>query len=84
MAQERLTTTAGPGAARRAELEAWWALLARVLSFLLGAGILGWQTVFEANERLYLTVAGVGLCGPVVAQSVATVFSAIRTGGSGA
>lgn len=66
---------------RREELEAWWALIARVLAFFLGGSILTWQTVFESEDRLYLIVAGVGLCGPVVAQSVATVFASIRGGG---
>lgn len=65
---------------RREEIEAWWALIARVLAFFLGAGILTWQTVLEDQNRLYLIVAGVGLCGPVVAQSVATVFASIRGG----
>lgn len=65
-------------AVRLEDAEAWWAFTARVLSFLLGCAILGWQTVLEDTDRLYLTVAGVGLCGPVVAQSVATVFAGIR------
>ena len=64
----------------REEAEQWWALIARVLAFLLGSGILVWQTVFEEADRLYLIVAAVGLCGPVVAQSVATVFSSLRGG----
>lgn len=63
---------------RRAEIEAWWALIARILAFFLGSGILIWQTVVEEHDRLYLTIAGVGLCGPVVAASVATVFAAMR------
>lgn len=62
------------------QYEAWWALIARVLAFNLGALILTWQMAFETQDRLYLIVAGVGLCGPVVAQSVATVFASIRGG----
>jgi hypothetical protein len=63
---------------RRESAEAWWAFVARVLAFLVGVFILGYQTVFEESDRLYLTVAAVGLCGPVVAQSVATVFASLR------
>jgi hypothetical protein len=62
------------------QYEAWWALVVRVLAFTLGALILTWQTVFEEQDRLWLIIAGVGLCGPVVAQSVATMFAALRVG----
>jgi hypothetical protein len=62
----------------REEAEQWWALIARVMAFFLGSGILIWQTVIEEADRLYLIVAAVGLCGPVVSQSVATVFTSIR------
>jgi hypothetical protein len=61
-------------------MEAWWAFIARVLAFLLGGAILTWQTVFEDADRIYLIIAGLGLCGPVVAQSVAQMFAAIRSG----
>jgi hypothetical protein len=64
---------------RRDSLEAWWALIARVLAFFLGAGMLAFETL-SGNNRLYLIVAGIGLCGPVVAQSVAVVFASIRGG----
>lgn len=60
------------------QAELWWALLTRVLSFILGSGILIWQTVFEKTDRLYIIVAGIALCGPAVAQSVATVFDSMR------
>lgn len=59
-------------------VELWWTLIGRILAFLTGAGILVWETVAESTDRLYLTVAAVGLCGPAVAQSVAAVFAAIR------
>jgi hypothetical protein len=65
---------------RRDEWEAWWALFARIIAFFLGATILGYETVTGGN-RLYIIVTGAGLCGPVIAQSIATIFGAIRGGG---
>lgn len=70
---------AAPEKSRLTELEAWWAFLVRVLSFILGAAILVTQIGAE-RDRLYLIVAAIGLCGPAVAQSVATVFASIRSG----
>jgi hypothetical protein len=69
-------------AARRESAEAWWAFIARVLSFFAGIALLVHQEFFVATPTVALIVAGVGLCGPVVAQSVATVFAAIRGGGT--
>jgi hypothetical protein len=65
---------------RLQEAEALWALIARIIAFIFGCGMLGWETVHGA-QRAYIIVAGIGLCGPTVAQSVATVFAAIRGGG---
>lgn len=70
------------GSTKREELEAWWALLSRVLSFALGAGILLWATVVDDGERKFLIVAGLALIGPVAAQSAAAMLSAIRSGSS--
>lgn len=67
---------------RRAAAEAWWAFLARILAFFLGGGILVWQAAFEQSDRLYLIVAAIGLMGPTVAQSVATVFASLRGAGA--
>lgn len=64
---------------RREEVEAWWALIARVVAFAAGLTMLLVETLSGGN-RLYIIVAGIGLCGPVVAQSVATVFASIRGG----
>lgn len=64
---------------RLSTVEAWWALIARVVSFIAGLVILLTQ-IGQPQDRLYLIIAGIGLCGPVVAQSVATVFAAIRSG----
>jgi hypothetical protein len=68
------------GAQRRAEVEAWWALVARILAFFLGALILFYQTFFEAQDRFLLISAAIGLMGPLVAASVAQVISAARGG----
>lgn len=65
---------------RRAEIEAWWALIARILAFFLGALILVYQTLFEAEDRFLLICAAVGLMGPMVAAAVAQVVAAARGG----
>jgi hypothetical protein len=72
------------GQLRRDEIEAWWALVARILAFFLGATILGFQSFFATDDRLWITVAGIGLCGPTVAVSVATVLASLRGSGKGA
>jgi hypothetical protein len=63
---------------RRDEIEAWWALIARILSFIVGVTILLGQAFFVTNPAVAVTVAGIGLCGPYVAASVATVFVSMR------
>lgn len=67
-----------PPQGRREELEAWWAFVARVLAFFLGAAILGWQAFAEDADRLYLILAAIGLMGPAVAQATAQVLSSVR------
>lgn len=66
---------------RRQEAEAWWAFLARVFGFLLGAMILTYETL-TGGDRLYLIVAAIGLMGPAVASSVAQIFASMRGGSS--
>lgn len=62
------------------ELEKLWALVIRVLAFVLGAVILVGLT-FVVNDRpIYAWLAGIALCGPTVAASVATMLEAIRGG----
>jgi hypothetical protein len=63
---------------RREELEAWWAFVARVLAFFLGAAILSHQAFFASTDRLYIIVAAIGLMGPAVAQAVAQVLQSLR------
>jgi hypothetical protein len=67
-----------PQQGRVQEFEAWWALIARVLGFFLGASILGWQAFFEDSDRVYLMIVAIGLMGPAAAQTVAQMFSAMR------
>lgn len=65
---------------RRDEIEAWWALIARILAFFLGALILLYQTFFETSDRLLLIAAAAGLMGPMVAAGMAQVIAAARSG----
>jgi hypothetical protein len=64
------------------EIEAWWALVARVLAFFLGALLIGYEAVFGAADnpqvRTILIITGVALIGPVVAASVTSMLSAMR------
>lgn len=61
-------------------IESWFAFFARVIAFFLGVFILVYLTVYEPEDRLYLTVAAIGCLGPAIAQAVAAVFASIRGG----
>lgn len=66
---------------RRAEIEAWWALVARILAFFLGCVILSFSAfVLEAElvEKLIWAAIGLGLMGPVAINGVAQALDAIR------
>lgn len=67
-----------PPPARLDELEAWWAFVARVLAFFLGAAILSHQAFVAHADRLYLIVAAIGLMGPAVASAVSQVLASMR------
>lgn len=64
--------------ARRKEIEAWWALIARILAFFLGAVILGYQAFSSTEDATVLTLVASGLMGPMVAAGVAQVLSSWR------
>ena len=61
-----------------ARFEAWWAAIARVLSFGGGLGILLFETLYENVDRPWLLAAAIGMMGPAVAGAVADVLSAAR------
>lgn len=63
------------GEQRRQEIEAWWALISRVLAFLLGALILLYETVSEMGDRPILLLIAAGLMGPMAAAGVAQVLA---------
>jgi sterol desaturase/sphingolipid hydroxylase (fatty acid hydroxylase superfamily) len=44
--------------------EAWWAFLARVIAFMLGAGVLMWQTIGEEHAQEILVGASLVLMVP--------------------
>lgn len=73
-------TSESPTEKRRREVEAWWALIVRVLAFVLGATILLGLVFFVDDRPVYAWLAGIALCGPTVAASVATMLEAIRGG----
>jgi uncharacterized membrane protein YadS len=66
---------------RRAEAQAWYSFITQAILFVLGVAILVHQEFIVERQTVALIVTGVGCCGPAVAQSVATVFAAIRGGG---
>jgi len=58
--------------------EAWWAFVFRVVSGVGGLAILIGQAFGIANGQLALTVAGIGLCGPVVAAAAGSFIETLR------
>jgi hypothetical protein len=73
------------GAERREELEAWWALVARILAFFLGSFVLVVALLSDGDSlvKLGFGAIGVGLMGPVIASTVAQVLLTVRGGGGG-
>jgi len=67
-----------PADKRRQEVEAWWFLIVRVLSFVLGAVILIGLVFFVEDRPVYAWLSGIALCGPTVAASVATMLESVR------
>lgn len=63
---------------RRKEIEDWWALIARIISFIGGLVILFSQAFIPELRDSLLIVAGIGMLGPVVAASVAQIVQAAR------
>lgn len=61
--------------------EAWWAFLTRVLAFVIGAVILLYAT-FAGGVPWYIAGGAFGCLGPIVAGSVAKLYSSLR-GGAG-
>ena len=65
-------------APRLQSVEAWWAVVFRVLSGLAGLTILVGQAFEIANYQLALTVAGIGLCGPIAAAAAGSFIETMR------
>lgn len=66
---------------RREEVEAWWFFVARILAFMLGAIIVGFNLVVDSPEgvRLWLAILiGVGLMWPIVGPGVTQAVSVMR------
>lgn len=65
---------------RRAEVEAWWPLIARIVAFVFGAALL-WQQANVPNPpgaQEWIVVAAIGCMGPTVATTVATIIDSLR------
>lgn len=58
-----------------------WMRVSRVLAFLMGMGIMGYETVADHSDRPWLYAAAVGLMGLPLARAAEDVLS--RFGGSG-
>lgn len=72
---------------RREEVEEWWFLVARVLAFILGLVIVGFNLIVDKPEgsRLWLALLiGVGLMWPIVGPGVTQAFAVLRGGDRGA
>ena len=57
---------------RRASIEAWWALVARILAFILGAGILANQALVMGEFTWPMVALIAGLMGPTVSTGIST------------
>lgn len=59
---------------RRQKLEAWWALVARILAFFFGAGLIYQQASMPnpPGAQESLIAVGVGLMGPFAASLLAS------------
>ena len=63
---------------RIGELEAIWALVARILAFVLGSIVLIGLVFFVENRPVYAWLIVLALMGPTFAASMATMLSALR------
>ena len=67
---------------RRREVEAWWALISKVLAFFLGFLLVGYEAAFGSADnpsvRVILVVAGIAMMGPVIAASTTSMMAALR------
>jgi len=74
-------TERSPNASERlVELEAIWALVARILAFLLGSIVLIGLVFFVEDRPVYAWLIVLALMGPTFAASMATMLSALRGG----
>lgn len=67
---------------RLRQVEAWSALILRIVAFVAGAIIVAYEISSGQGDdpkvRLMAIVAGVSMMGPVTAASVASIISAMR------
>jgi hypothetical protein len=66
------------GDRRRREIEAWWALVVRILAAVLGMFILAWQTTVGQTTNPIPWLVGAACLGPVVAAALAQILAAWR------
>lgn len=66
------------GQRRRAEIEAWWALVVRILAGILGLFILGLQALIGQWSNPVPWLVGTACLGPVAAASLAQILAAWR------
>lgn len=58
-------------------LEAWWALLARIFAFLLGAAVLVWQNVAEDHAQSILVGAALVLMVPATVAALRGLLTSV-------
>lgn len=68
------------------EIEAWRALVVRILFSILGAILIGYEALIGMNDqsevRIILILVGVAMMGPVIGETVASLLTALRGGKS--
>lgn len=58
--------------------EAQWALATRALAFFAGLALIYHEAVVQTEPRLPLLIVAVGMLGPVIANTVATLVESVR------
>lgn len=62
------------GSGRDPNFDRWWSRISRVVSFVLGIGILGYEAIGESSDRPWLYAAALSLIGLPVARAAESVL----------
>ncbi len=61
----------------------WWGRFVRSMAFLIGAGIMVYETVVEHSDRPWLYAAAVGMMGLPIARAAENIVSKFAPGPKG-